>query len=115
MASQNVIEANDLNFDAEVLRSSEPVLVDFGAAWCGPCKVLAPVIDKLANESAGAYKVAKVDIDDSPVVAQKYGIRGVPTIIAFKDGLPVAQHVGLTNAPVLLGLLGKAGVGAANP
>ncbi len=89
------------NFDAEVLASKETVLVDFTASWCGPCKALAPVIEKLADEAAGKYKVVKVDIDEAPTLARRYGIRGVPTVMAFRGGAQVAQQVGLTNLETL--------------
>ena len=103
--SKNVIDVNDGNFDAEVLKADKPVLVDFGATWCGPCKALAPIVDKIADENVGKFKVAKVDIDDSPGVAQKYGIRGVPTVLVFRGGEKRAQHVGLTTKENLLKLL----------
>jgi len=105
MAGSNVIELNDSNFDAEVTKSAEPVLVDFGATWCGPCKALAPIVEKLADESVGKYKVCKVDIDDSPAITAKFGVRGVPTVIVFKNGERSAQHVGLTNKENLLKML----------
>ncbi|MEI2764096.1 MAG: thioredoxin [Dermatophilaceae bacterium] len=105
MASKNVVVVNELNFDTEVLSSKEPVLVDFTATWCGPCKVLAPVVDKLADEFAGKYKVAKLDIDEAPGIAQRYGIRGVPTVIVFAGGQKTKQHVGVTNRDGLLKLL----------
>lgn len=105
MGSKNVIVATDQTFDAEVLKADKPVLVDFTATWCGPCKALAPVVDKLADESAGKYKVVKVDIDDSPGTAQKYGIRGVPTVMAFHNGQVKGQHVGVTNKETLLRLV----------
>jgi len=104
-SSKNVLEAGDANFDSEVLKADLPVLVDFGATWCGPCKALAPIVDKLADETVGKYKVVKVDIDDSPAVAQRYGIRGVPTLIVFKNGQKAGQHVGTTNKETLLKLL----------
>ena len=106
MASKNVIAVNDLNFDSEVLKSDQPVLVDFTATWCGPCKVLAPVVEQLADEFAGTYKVAKLDIDDAPNTAQKYGIRGVPTVMVFQGGERKGQHVGVTNRAGLVKLLG---------
>jgi thioredoxin 1 len=106
MAGKNVIELTDANFDQEVLKASEPVLVDFTAAWCGPCKVLAPVVEKLADEAGGKYKVGKLDIDDAPAITQRYGIRGVPTVLVFKNGEKIGQHVGLTNKETLLKLLG---------
>src|SRR5215472_13670199 len=105
MAGKNVIDLNDTNFDAEVLKADVPVLVDFSATWCGPCKVLAPIVDKLAAEADGKYKVGKVDIDESPSVAAKYGIRGVPTVIVFKAGEKSGQHIGVTNKETLAKLL----------
>lgn len=105
MAGKNVIEFNDLNWESEVVNSSVPVLVDFSATWCGPCKVLSPIVDKLADEYAGTYKIGKVDIDDSPAVTQKYGVRGVPTVMVFKNGQVVGQHVGLTNKETLVKML----------
>ncbi|WP_394837271.1 thioredoxin [Pendulispora rubella] len=104
-SSKNVLEVGDANFDSEVLKADLPVLVDFGAAWCGPCKALAPIVAKIADENVGKYKVVAIDIDDAPAVAQKYGIRGVPTLIVFKGGEKKNQHVGLTNKDALLKLL----------
>lgn len=94
MASKNVIHINDLNFDQEVLQSDKPVLIDFNATWCGPCKMIAPLIDELADESVGQYKIAKLDIDEAPAIANRLGIRGVPTLVAFKSGQEIARHVG---------------------
>jgi thioredoxin 1 len=107
MAGKNVIELTDTNFEQEVLKSTEPVLVDFTATWCGPCKALAPIVDKIAEESVGKYKVGKLDIDDAPGITQRYGIRGVPTILVFKGGEKVDQHVGVTNRETLLKMLAK--------
>jgi thioredoxin 1 len=106
MASKNVIELTDANFDDEVLKSTEPVLVDFTATWCGPCKALAPVVEQIANEFAGKYKVGKLDIDDAPGITQRYGVRGVPTVMVFSAGEKKGQHVGVTNKETLLKLLG---------
>ena len=103
--SKNVIQVNDGNFDAEVLRSDQPVLVDFGATWCGPCKALAPIVATIADENVGKLKVAAVDIDESPGVAQRYGIRSAPTVLLFRGGEKKAQHVGLTSKEKLLKLL----------
>ncbi len=105
MAGKNVIELTDDNFDTEVLKSNVPVLVDFTATWCGPCKVLAPIVEGLADEYAGQFKVGKLDIDDAPNVTQKYGVRGVPTVMVFKGGEKKAQHVGVTNKDNLLKML----------
>lgn len=107
MASQHVVIVNDLNFQKEVLESDKPVLLDFTATWCGPCKAIAPMIDELANESVGTYKVAKLDIDEAPATAAKFGIRGVPTLLAFAGGKEVARHVGAnTNKAKLKAMLG---------
>lgn len=105
MASQNLQVFNDLNFEQEVLTSKVPVLVDFTATWCGPCKALAPIVDQLADELSGTVKVGKLDIDDSPLTAGKYGVRGVPTVMVFKAGERAAQHVGLTTKQKLLDLV----------
>jgi thioredoxin 1 len=90
----NVHTVNDLNFDQEVLQSDMPVLVDFTASWCGPCRQIAPLVEQLAEEYQGKVKVTKLDIDDSPGTAQKLGIRGVPTLYVFKNGEVVGQQVG---------------------
>jgi thioredoxin 1 len=102
-----VIELTDTNFEAEVLKSTEPVLVDFTATWCGPCKALAPVVEKLAEEAGGKFKVGKLDIDEAPDVTKRYGVRGVPTVLVFKGGEKVDQHVGVTNRETLLKMLAK--------
>jgi thioredoxin 1 len=106
MAGKNVLEINDLNFENEVLKSKEPFLLDFSAVWCGPCKMLSPIVEKIADENMGKIKVGKLDIDDSPGVAAKFGIRGVPTIVIFKDGKESGRHVGVTNKETLLKLVG---------
>ena len=105
-ASKNVHLFNKDNFEAEVLKSDVPVLVDFTATWCGPCKALAPIVEKIADEFQGKVKVGKLDIDDSPDLTAKYGVRSVPTVIVFKGGAKADQHVGLTNRDKLLKLLG---------
>jgi thioredoxin 1 len=105
MAGSNVVVLNDSNFDAEVSKSAQPVLVDFGATWCGPCKALAPIVEKLADESVGKYKICKLDIDEAPAITAKFGVRGVPTVIVFKNGERSAQHVGLTNKENLVRML----------
>lgn len=91
MATKHV---SDDEFEGSVLGSSAPVLVDFWAEWCGPCKQLSPVLDELAKEFDGKVTVAKVNIDQNPEAPQKYGVRGIPTLILFKDGKPVATKVG---------------------
>lgn len=84
----------DANFEAEVLKSSEPVVVDFHAQWCGPCKAMAPALDQVAKELAGKVKVVKVDVDENPQVAGRYGIRAMPNLLIFKGGKIAAQHTG---------------------
>ncbi|HVK66392.1 MAG TPA: thioredoxin [Polyangium sp.] len=106
MASKNVRSFNEQNFESEVLNSDVPVLVDFTATWCGPCKLLAPIVDKVADEFEGKALVGKLDIDESPKVAAKYGIRSVPTVMVFKGGAKAGTHVGLTNRDNLVKLLG---------
>ena len=103
--SKNVIAISDSSFDGEVLKSDSPVLVDFTATWCGPCKQLSPIVDKIADENIGKYKVAKVDIDECPSIAQRFRIKGVPTVMVFKGGQVKGQHVGVTNKETLLKLL----------
>ena len=105
LASEKVHVFNDLNFETEVLASGVPVLVDFTATWCGPCKALAPIVDQIATELDGKIKVGKLDVDDSPLTAGKYGVRGVPTVMVFKNGERAAQHVGLTTKQKLLALV----------
>ena len=82
------------NFESEVLKSNIPVLVDFWATWCGPCRMLAPIIEEIANENEGTLKVGKVDVDEQSELAMKFGIMSIPTLILFKDGKPVAQSLG---------------------
>lgn len=106
MAGANVLEINDGNFETEVLGSNEPFLLDFSAVWCGPCKALAPIVSKLADEFKGKVKVGQLDIDDSPGVASKFAIKSVPTILIFKGGKESGRHVGVTNKETLVKLLG---------
>ena len=105
MASTDVVTLEDGTFDSEVLKSDTPVLVDFWATWCGPCKALAPIVEKLADEFQGKVKVGKLDIDASPPIAAKYGVRSVPTVMVFRGGQKTGQHLGLTSRDKLVKLL----------
>lgn len=108
MASEKVLTLTDSNFEAEVLQAGTPVLVDFWATWCAPCKAIAPVIDAIADEYDGKIKVGKVNVDDNPGTPGKYGVRGIPTVILFKDGKVVDQVVGAVPKTQLEALLKKA-------
>jgi thioredoxin 1 len=94
MAAMKPKAVSDTSFDAEVLRATEPVLVDFWAEWCGPCKMVAPFLDELAGDMAGKVTVAKVNIDENPETPRKYGVRGIPTMILFKNGQVAATKIG---------------------
>jgi thioredoxin 1 len=94
MASPNVLEVTDSNFEAEVLKSELPTLVDFWAIWCGPCKQIAPLVDAVADEYQGKLKVGKMDVDRHQIVPQQYSIRSIPTLLLFKNGKVVSQLVG---------------------
>lgn len=95
--SEKIVHITDESFDADVLKSEEPVLVDYWAEWCGPCKSIAPIVDEIAAEYAGKLKVAKLNIDDNPATPPKYGIRGIPTLMLFRNGNVEATKVGAVN------------------
>jgi thioredoxin 1 len=101
MSENSVVEFTEQNFETEVLKSPIPVLVDFWAEWCGPCKMLTPIIDQVAGENKGAIKVGKLDIDNAPQIASKYGVSSIPTLLFVKNGAVVEQHVGLLAKKIL--------------
>lgn len=92
--SDQIVYTSDASFESDVLKSSVPVLVDYWAEWCGPCKMIGPALEELAGELAGKLTVAKVNIDDNPVTPNSYAVRGIPTLILFKNGQPAATQVG---------------------
>lgn len=108
MTSQHVTEVSDATFESEILQSAMPTLVDFWAPWCGPCRVVGPIVEELAAQYSGRIKVAKMNVDDNPVTPGKYGIRGIPTLILFKDGEAVDQIVGAVPKGQIEALLQKA-------
>lgn len=91
------MELNSANFETEVIKSDVPVLVDFWAAWCGPCRAIAPIVEQLSSEYAGKVKVGKVNVDENRELAQQYGVMSIPTLIFLKDGQKVDQVIGFTN------------------
>ncbi|MCL2760064.1 MAG: thioredoxin [Desulfuromonadales bacterium] len=108
MASEKVMTFGDSNFETEVINSTVPVLVDFWATWCAPCKAIAPTVDAIAEAYEGKLKVGKVNVDDNQVTPSKYGVRGIPTLIIFKDGKVFDQAVGAIPKPQLEAMINKA-------
>jgi len=108
MASENVMAFTDANFDRDVLQSEIPVLVDFWATWCAPCKAIAPLVDAVADEYAGKIKVGKVNVDENQATPAKFNVRGIPTLILFKGGAVVEQIVGAVPKSQLDAMIAKA-------
>ncbi|RJQ06130.1 MAG: thioredoxin [Bacillota bacterium] len=92
--SGNLLTVSDADFDSEVLKREQPVLVDFWAPWCGPCRMIAPVVESIADDYEGKMAVAKLNVDENPATAQRYQVMGIPTLILFRDGKPVERFVG---------------------
>ncbi len=103
--SENIVKLSDATFEAEVLQASGPVLVDYWADWCGPCKMIAPILDEIAGEYAGKLKVGKLNIDENPATPPKYGIRGIPTLMLFVGGEVKATKVGALSKSQLAAFL----------
>jgi len=103
--SENIVYVTDDSFEQEVLKSSTPVLVDYWAEWCGPCKMIAPILDEIAAEYAGKVRIAKLNIDENPGTPPKYGIRGIPTLMLFKNGNVEATKVGAVSRSQLAAFL----------
>ena len=106
--AENVIEFNDQNFDSDVLEAGTPVLVDFWAVWCGPCKAIGPIVEEIANDYNGKVKVGKMDVERNNQVAMRYGIRSIPTLLVFNNGEVVDQVIGNVGKESIESMLNKA-------
>lgn len=105
--SEHVLEVSDANFENDVLKADKPVLVDFWAAWCAPCRMLAPTVDAVAEKYANSARVVKLNVDDNPQVSQRYGIKGIPTLILFKNGKEEERVVGAASKEAISRMIDK--------
>jgi len=107
MSSENILELTTTNFDDETKKAGEPILVDFWAEWCGPCRMVAPILEQIATEYKGKARIGKVNVDEHSSLAARYGVQSIPTLLLFKQGKVVEQYIGATSKDTLLKLIDK--------